>query len=518
MQNSSSLKSKPETPKTPGGISKCFLTPCRRVGLSRNWKKKIASPFHSPLISTEPKQENVETRKRKESLEDTLQKNENIESVELSENVGTPTRKVEMPRRKKSKTLLHSITRTAEDCSQPQSPNAEETEEKCVKGNENKEIVVMNVEAEVVSTPVRLKSKYKENAKVNAGDKVMPQVSSPLRLKSKSKNKKNISPTIRSRVKSPISTKANDEAMDIKKGDFENSITLSENKLIEKTNKTDNEKEKLDNIESNAKDRKVKSPNNLTKECIVVIQKKIFKEELKVQKLLDKNEQSKQNESQVLFNDSDSDEVPLNRLNRTETMNDMVKTITIDDDDFTTSKPKAKKTTPKRPVTKKFNLKGKTTAQNGSKDVKAVVNVQEHNILSQSSSDDDDIFEKKRTIIIRKTYDKVIKPLKAKSTGSITQKDIEDLKARIETKKKMVVAHSMQDSKELWELIKKWRKGCQDALMELMDLMKNKCPDQNMEYSQILQTLKIPAMLVGYDSDNDCFLTPDDENIILSMI
>lgn len=527
MKNASLLKSKPETPKTPGGISKSLLTPCRRVGLSRNWRKSIASPFNSPLASTESEQDNIETRKRKESLEETPQMTENIDSAELSENVGTPTRKMEMPRRKKSKTLLHSIIKTAEDGSQPQSPNPEKTEEECVAGNEIKEFVIKSVEAgapKVVSvgdsTPVRLKSECKENAKVNADDNnVMPEVvSTPLRLKSKSKSKKNISPKIYSRVKetdtNPISTNAIKEVMDIKTEHLENSNKLIENKLTQKTNITDTEKENLDNIESKNKDRKVKSPNNLTKECVVVIQKKIFKKELKANELLDKNKQN--TVSQALFNDSDSDEVPLNCLNKTENINNIVETITIDDDDFTTSKPKAKKPAPKSANEKTFP-KVKTTSKSSSKDTKTV-NVQEHKTLSQSSIDDDDFFEKKRTIIVRKSYDKVIKPLKAKSTGSITQKDIEDLKARIETKKKMLLAQSMTDTKELRELIKKWQKGCQDALMELMDLMKNKCPDQNMEYSQILRTLKIPATLVGYDSDNDCFVTPDDENIILSHI
>lgn len=473
MRNSSSLKSKAETPKTPGGISKSLLTPCRRLGLSRNWRKSIASPFNSPLASTETKQDNVESRKRKESLEVTPQRTENI--CDEPDNVGTPIRKVELPRRKKSKTLLKSITKAEDDSSEPEPLTPNEDDE-----SRPKDIVMENVKTEVqkvISTPVRLRSKGNEITKEKVDNvNIECKVSIPASL---SMCKKMSHKSIVSSTK------------------------IIENKPSQKTETI----EKADNIANKSKEKKLESPNKLTKECIVVIQKKIFKNQLKDNKMaIDKIDEPKHT-SQALFIDSDSDDVPLNCLNRTED-----ETIVVhDDDNFATNKPKLKETSSDKSIKEK---PAKT-----SKDKKAIVKVQIHYPPSQCSIDDnDDFVEKKRTIVVRKSYDKVIKPLKAKSTGSITQKDIEDLKARIETKKKMLLAKSMTETKELRELIKKWQKGCQDALMELMDLMKKKCPEENMEYSQILQTLKIPGNLVGYDSDNDCFVTPDEENIILSHI
>lgn len=501
MENASSLKTKPETPKTPGGISKSLLTPCRRVGLSRNWRKSVASPFNSPLASLEAKQDNVVTRKRKETLEETPTM---IGNGENPDNVGTPTRRVELPRKKKSKMLLISINKTAED---DYSQLPEKTVEKSDIESLPRDIVMKTSKAEAskVPSPVPLI----DISKVSSQEDIVPDVSTPVRLKSKSISKKKKSPKSYTKAKETEkskddSTKSNNEMIDIEKENLE-----STNKLAKST---DSEINNTDEIESKNK-KKENSPNNLTKECIVVIQKKIFKNQLK-DKLI-KNKSDNQQTSQALFNDSDSDDVPLNCVNKAK--NYEVETITIDDDDeFATNKNTQKKTT----SNKYLNAKPSTnTKANAKESIKTTQNIKIHNKPSQSSIDDDDeFFEKKRTIVVRKTYDKVIKPLKAKSTGSITQKDIEDLKARIETKKKMLLAKSMTDTKELRELIKKWQKGCQDALMELMDLMKTKCPEQNMEYSQILQTLKIPSNLVGYDSDNDCFVTPDDQNIILSHI
>lgn len=487
MKNVSTLKSsKTDSPKTPGGISRSLLTPCRRVGLSRNFRKSGASPFQSPLSSkAEVKPEKVESRKRKESLEETLQTPENADEYGTTPSIQTPSRKVELPRRKKSKTLLASINKGSEESG----PSPEEvplassvpcksTEADKIHDESNKDMSSISIDLE------NIRKLHNANSK---------QVVTPLRLKSRTKIKKDITPF----------------------------NTISK----QSTNDLEKEKSAINTIsvtESNEQEQpKKNSPNNLTKECIVVIQKKIFKKELKdKQKSPNSKEKhrasspkTKEIVSQAVF-DSDSDDVPLNCLDKdTDTKLTALNAIDEDDPDFAASKTKLSK-----PVKTKSKMKSPAT---NIKSSSKVVEVEIHKPPdSQDSDDDEDFYEKRRTILIKKSYDKVTKPHKAKSTGSITQKDIDDLKARIETKKKMLLARAMtEDTKELRDLIKKWQKGCQDALMELMDLMKSKFPDkQNMDYSEILQTLKIPTSLVGYDSDNDCFLTPDDESIILAKV
>lgn len=515
MKNISSLKgNKTQSPKTPGGISKSLLTPCRRIGLSRNWKKAGPSPFVSPLSgsttadnanSVETKLEKKESRKRK-----TRNTDEELEEVQKptivngdgkndddgdghapsADIVGTPSRHVELPRKKKSKMLLSAITEEDDaDNGHISSPNEVQGDENAITNKENNVFDTEKVEKveEAVIIPVRKKSNSKSK-------KINPINSNPKQLR-----------------KEPLLTPT----------------------TIQKESNTDQQTVvKHDNPIKNTADlNKSRSPNELTKKCIVVIQKKIFKtdkintgkaEAENSRKTEENNVLSKENKklpSQTLF-DSDSDDLPLNQLNKEKNEPVDTQIITIDDDDdfSDTKKVKVKKLEDKNTCTgglkslstkKKLNMKNKVTTQK----------VVEQKPTSQSSIDDDDFdFDNKKTILIRKTYDKITKPMKAKSTGSITQKDIDDLKARIEVKKKLLLAKAMtEDTKELRDLIKKWQKGCQDALMELMQLMKTKFPDkQNMAYSEMLQSLKIPADLVGYDSDNDCFGTPDDASIILS--
>ncbi|KAM3957257.1 LOW QUALITY PROTEIN: uncharacterized protein ACR2FA_008735 [Aphomia sociella] len=437
MKNISSIKSKntADSPKTPGGISKSLLTPCRRVGLSRNWKRG-PSPFVSPLSSKTDERPEKEPRKRKDrdkevrNVNSTSVSDENVESNVSKDNISTtPTRNIDSPRRKRSKTILSSISNGNSNTYlgiDEKSQNVEEASE-----------------AKLEEDVVNLGSKEDETVKVTP-------------LCRKSKSKKVLSP-----LKSPKLDIKVDPSLNETCGDFiiKNEVRTQENFL------------KASN----------RSPENLTKECIVVIQKKIFKKNLK-------KDIDVKSTSQTLF-DSDSDDVPLCDLNKIiKSQNEVQPEVSNldEDDDFE--------------PTNKIKMPSSQSSCN--------------------DDDDDDDFEtnNKRTILIRKTYEKVPKPVKAKSTGSITQKDIDELKSRIEIKKKLLLAKAMtKDTEELRDLVKKWQKGCQDALMELMELMKTKFPDrQNMEYTEMLQLLKIPASLVGYDSENDCFVTPDDSTIILS--
>lgn len=477
MKNVSSLKSsaKNESPKTPGGISKSLLTPCRRVGLSRNWKKKGPSPFISPLSANTPnnaeiKVEKKETRKRKSIVQEKA--NENVEGevsdIENSSSdniVKTPVRNIELPR-KKSKIFLASL-------------DIQESNNEVKSGSINIDDCSDNITPEAdIENDITIANSNPEELLENTKDLPSSQSKkTPIRDKSTTPIK-------------PKDTTNNDKTAD-------ESI-----KELAKPRKQKSESKKA----------KTKSPNQLTKECIVVIQKKLLKVKEKYNDGKNEVADTVKESSQPLF-DSDSDDVPLSTINKKE--NEPIgKPITIsDDDEFVTTESKTKK---------KENKKNANTTN--SKTVKTKIQPQEPKttlepiILPNSLDDDDDFFDKKKTIIIRKTYDKVVKPQKAKSTGSITQRDIDNLKSRIEVKKKMLLARATtEDTEELRGLIKRWQKGCQEALVELMDLMKIKCPDKhNMDYSEILQMLKIPPSLVGYDSDHDCFNTPDDSSAVLS--
>lgn len=487
MKNVSSLKTKNESPKTPGGISKSLLTPCRRVGLSRSWRKGGPSPFVSPLAGNAEVVQEKDTRKRK-SEEST--KNIDSENDIQNESIDkTPTRSVAAPRRKKSK-ILSNVNNSETRSADIENSNDNTSKDELPKTTN----LDTKIESAGVVTPVLLKSKIKSK-----------KFESPLN-------------TSMIHIETNIDVKENSEEV----------VKLKEKQIL------------IQNEVANKKN----SPENLTKECIVVIQKKIFKKDLRAIDKQDKNNTvtekdsktdakcntSKVNDhkptSQTLF-DSDSDDVPLCQINKKVPNNPQIsKPVIIDeDDDFTeNNKIKVKKLEDKTTSTGSLKKNKKKTKEKAAVDQKEVEPPKElWSIIkapSQSSIDDDDDFEfdKKKTILIRKCYEKVTKPLKAKSTGSITQKDIDELKSRIEVKKKLLLAKAMtQDTEELRGLIKKWQRGCQDALMELMELMRNKFPDkQNMDYSEMLQSLKIPSALVGYDADNDCFNTPDDTSIILS--
>ncbi|XP_063369090.1 muscle M-line assembly protein unc-89-like [Cydia amplana] len=491
MKNVSSIRanSKHESPKTPGGISKSLLTPCRRVGLSRNWKKKGPSPFISPLASNasnnvevvEPKKE---SRKRKSAVEPEEKTNVNDENIavdsveneyEISTNstneekiVKTPSRNVE-PRRKKSKTFLATLD-TQASTKTTNSTISHEIED-CTKENEATDNTI---------------DKDADTETPNVDNDVAKDISPPPEPSKKLNKSK--------QFQSPLKTASKTE----------NTIPVKEG--VEETPKEVAQPKKK---KSESKTSKTRSPNELTKECIVVIQKKLLKVKEKYEKT-DKNVSEQKKDSQPLF-DSD-DEAPLSTLNKNDTkVNKPVLILDDDDDEFiATSKNKNKK------IESKKTAKDSKVKTQVSKVILATVS----KAPSQSSfdEDDDDFFDKKKTILIRKTYDKVSKVNKAKSTGSITQADIDNIKARIDVKKKMLLARSMtEDTEELRELIKKWQKGCQEALVELMDMMRLKCPDKHgMDYSEILQMLKIPPSLVGYDSDHDCFNTPDDSSAVLS--
>lgn len=499
MKNVALLQStKTESPKTPGGISKSLLTPCRRVGLSRNWKKAGSSPFISPVHGStqnnfEVKDEKKYTRKRKEPV--TENENEDLQEETLG-------------------TTIESVLNADEGCI----------------------TVSSTVPRDIDSTPTR-------------------RVALPRKKKSKllaDKDKKsNCKSPLKEVLEKPKETDCAEHRKDIVKPIIDTlSTTCPTSSSIPKTctsTKDIEVKENTDTLKCNNEEESMnqRCPINLTKECVVVIQKKIFKTDSKDLQTIQKdgmdlnhldcinktvNTKSDKTVSQTL-SDSDSDDAPLCNLNKKETENgepnlecqkqpEIINLI--EDDDFTGTKiVKVAKLVDKNTSTGGLRS-GKVRKQKVSKPVQKIIKTtMDSKTASQNSFEDDDDdfeFEAKRTILIRKTYDKVSKPVKAKTTGSITQKDIDDLKARIEIKKKVLLAKAMtEETRELRDLIKKWQKGCQDALAELMDLMKTKCPDkQHMDYSEILQMLKIPSNLVGYNAEDDCFNTPDDASIVLS--
>lgn len=524
MNVSSTKTNNTDSPKTPGGISKCYLTPCRRVGLSRKWKKGGVSPFVSPLSSSESnkevKQDSV-VRKRKKCNVDIVEKDEDVAlptSQDSLEEVSTETcstSKIDVDRtptrvilpRKKSKMLITA---------QVDQENVEKVPQSIVDLNRKK----------IESNDEKIQENGPEPGNVvsNCIPDENKQQSSCIKVLKLSRNKSKSSvyelETLNSPKREPSANKP--LTMHLKNNNLE---SINNEILESKSDCSVSVKEK--------------SPNNLTKECIVVIQKKIFKTDKNPKDASSKNVKeivSTNKTSQTLF-DSDTDDLPLCNLNKIEkecitveqktldnTSASLVSNIQniidlttneLDDSDFVEKKKVNVKKVERTTSTTGLKNKAKQKLKGKLQTVKSIPK------SSQSSNSDDDDFDygKKKTIILKKTYNKVTKPIKAKSTGSITQKDIDDLKATIEYKKKLLLAKSMtEETEELRELIKKWKVSCQTVLMELVDLMKKKLPEQNMECSELLHLLKIPPELVGYDSDNDSFITPDDTAIILSAL
>lgn len=523
MNVSSTKTNNTDSPKTPGGISKCYLTPCRRVGLSRKWKKGGVSPFVSPLSSSESNKEAKQDsvgRKRKtcnadivENDEDKAASQDSLEEVSTEtcstpkiDVDQTPTRVI-LPR-KKSKMLITA---------QVDQENVEKVPQSIVDLNRKK----------IESNDEKMQENGPEPDNVVSNcipDVENKQQSSCIKVLKLSRNKSKSSIYELEKINSPKREPSANKPL----------TTHLKNNNLESINN-----EILESKSDCSVSVKEKSPNNLTKECIVVIQKKIFKTDKNPKDASSKNVKEivpTNKTSQTLF-DSDTDDLPLCNLNKIEKECNTVEQKTLDntsaslvsniqniidlttneldDSDFVEKKKVNVKKVERTTSTTGLKNKAKQKLKGKLQTVKSIPK------SSQSSNSDDDDFDygKKRTILIKKTYDKVTKPIKAKSTGSITQKDIDDLKATIEYKKKLLLAKSMtEETEELRELIKKWKVSCQTVLMELVDLMKKKLPEQNMECSELLHLLKIPPELVGYDSDNDSFITPDDTAIILSAL
>ncbi|CAH0721321.1 unnamed protein product, partial [Brenthis ino] len=492
-----SVKAANDSPKTPGGISKSYLTPIRRVGLSRNWRKSGPSPFISPLStsSNSPVATNTEKLSRKRKIipsdDDSQQNIADQDSISGKGITFSP---------------LSCNTLTASDISRTPTRNL-------LVNKKSKTLVLNN---EIIEEPISEEIKVINNT-INDCNEFKANKECP--------KSSDVKVSKLSRTSSKNKSKIHKPDLDVEnKETTKNDVCINEDKNINE--KARQESNDVKNINKECDTKKQKSPNDLTKECVVLIQKKIFKS-LNVNKnKTEVNEKLKSNVdnpfSQVLF-DSDSDDVPLCNFNdkgKIKTGNTKCLPIN-DEDDFQETKIDIKKLVNKTTSTSELKH-SKTKEKNKiSKTTKPPIKI-ENTPSSQSSAsfdDDDDFqFEKKKTILVKKSYDKVTKPLKAKSTGSITQKDIEEIKHRIEKKKQLLLAKAMtHETSELRMLIKKWQKGCQNALTELLELMKKKMPDkENMEYSEILQILKIPPDLVGYDSENDCFVTPDDATIVLS--
>ncbi|XP_053619343.1 uncharacterized protein LOC128680317 [Plodia interpunctella] len=501
MKNVSSLKSnKIDSPKTPGGISKSLLTPCRRVGLSRNWRKGGPSPFVSPIPGTETTEQDVQAKR----------KIEDVDSSAICDVNTTPIRNVEFQRRKKSKILNVQPEPTSPV---PTISDLHETTSK-------------NVSTEVIhddKLPAVAALKAKSRISVPKSPKEISTENTPIQtstIEADIKEITEITPIVKSKSKSRKFTSPSAKNIKLVSDQPNHSVKDKVAKL--------NSKNKSVKLEEDKK----RSPDNLTKECIVVIQKKLFKGQVLAS---DTNEKEQQDTLQTI--DSDSDDLPLCQLKDNEVIANVLvekqespvkhkvenlqiqpRILTLDDDDdfMEDNKMKVRKLEDK--TTSTTSLKQKLKHKPKENKIPVTIIIKEPQTSSQSSEDDDFDFNQKRTILIRKSYDKVTKPTKAKSTGSISQKDIDELKSRIEVKKKLLLAKAMnKDTEELRGLIKKWQKGCQDALTELVEIMRSKFPDkQSMEFSEVLKTLKIPCNLVGYDEDNDCFNTPDDESIVLA--
>ncbi|CAG9569106.1 unnamed protein product [Danaus chrysippus] len=442
-----------ESPKTPGGISKSLLTPCRRVGLSRNWRKGSVSPFVSPLSGSNSNVNTENELKKRKKCDEPDKDPIDKEDTHVCGNQtlhDTPSRT--LPARKRSKTLVLSSQDNENEV-------FTESQEDINKSTSNLNTLDDSHSLEQVS---------KGNTEQSSNNVT---IVSKLKQKNKSVSKSNTS----------SKTLVSEEHANHSK---------SEQNIINSNKTEDTSCDNLKNIK--------KSPNNLTRECMVVIQKNILKSDVPSNTINDKN-------SSQLSNISD-DDVPLSHLGSK-------------DDDFKDKNDCIKNENFVKKLDKTTSVTGlKVKSKTKEKKPHKKTKIMPTKLSSQSSGTDDDDFKvDKRTILIKKSYSKISKPVKSKSTGSITQSDIDDLQARIDRKKNKLLAKAMtSETEELRSLIKKWQTGCQNALTELFELMKAKMPERSMAYSDILKMFKIPSDLVGYDSENDCFVSPQDTNIILS--
>lgn len=396
--------SKMESPKTPGGISKCLLTPCRRVGLSRKWRGSGVSPFVSPLGQNDFNKQDNESEIGVNNTD--------------TETAKTPSR----PVRKKCKPLYKTLSSNSKS-----SMGISEFSE------DNNEYI-----PETKSDDIETTTPLQDTALTDTE-------------------------TLKETPIDNVDASA----------EIEDTI-LTGTSVQEHTN---------NNVQKLTRKKSLKKPNNLTKECMVVIDREI----------LNRND----NNSLKIF-DSESDNTPLSHVSK---LIDKENTHT-DPDENTFVVHLSKKKSDKKTST--GDLRKRQKMNNTSKPFQS--------FTALIDEDDDDFIEMKRTILLRKSY---AKPTRAKSTGSITQKDVDDIKSRIKWKKELLQAKPCsQDIAELQELIKKWRKGCQDALSQLMDLMRKKFPEKhNMDYSELLEMLKIPTSIVGYDPEHDMFKSPNDYHI-----
>ncbi|GBP93228.1 hypothetical protein EVAR_90139_1 [Eumeta japonica] len=421
------------TSKTPGGISKSFLTPCRRLGLSRKWKSG-SSPFISPLSqNVDNENKTPENLLNKKKPTKRLHDAENTEVKKLVERgdfesdtvnndsiVSTPIRGSSFSRRKKSKSSLESIT------------------------HEN------------------------EREKYNSSQ----------------------TPTEDELVDDKVNIDCNTESKLHYFQELKSKVPSSGNSLTR----------------SHSPESTLIKSGNLSKDCIVVIEKQFLGTD-NVCSTLNKVQ------SDVKHDDED---IPLSRIKKINKSNSKIESD--DCNDFCEKNPnvilKVTKLEDKKTSTSDLNENKRKNRKEKAKPL--ITTVVDDQLSSQKSNlvhddDDDDDFDlmSKKTILIKKTYNKT-KLSRAKSTGSITQKDIDELKARIEAKQRLLIAKTnSSEFEELRALIKKWQKGCQEALAELLDLMKKKIPEnQLMNYSELLKTLNIPPSLAGYDEENDCFFSP----------
>lgn len=427
-----------ETPKTPGGISKTLLTPCRRVGLSRKWKKSCTSPFISPLNIETGSTPRTETKrsaeKRKqiphdiENIDEQIVNNDpdNIvtEDSECDNVITTPSRPVQLPRRKKSRisVVINATENTPEHATETLHNTVDiddKSDKLLAKASESKSQISSNVTENSVSQDII--SDDTSKVKDNIEETEEPVVKLAVKKTSKKATKKK---------SGELSIKGIDSVSILK---LHNSVSQN----------------LFDTVTDVTPLSDIAKLNNVT-------------------------------------NDLPSEQVSFNKIKVA-----IVKNF----EDKKTSTGDLKKH-----VTQKFK-KDLVEATLGNEN-----NLSQISIISLSDEDDDFDLEKK-TILVRRSYNKTAKPIKCKSTGSITQKDIDKLRKRIEMKKQQLRAKTnTAETKDLTDLIKKWRKGSHDALNELMELMKLKMPDKhNMDLSELLEMLKIPPDLIGYDVEHDCY-------------
>ncbi|XP_077289349.1 uncharacterized protein LOC143913441 [Arctopsyche grandis] len=165
---------------------------------------------------------------------------------------------------------------------------------------------------------------------------------------------------------------------------------------------------------------------------------------------------------------------------------------------------KSKKSQSKKD-TKMKKSKSETNCSKSNKTKISKIALSQNSVSSSVASDSDDDFEVKTTFK-KKSLNTVST---SKNQKSVIQ-EIEEIKTRLKEKKEKLEMLKIQNPKvrscfEFQNLIITWRTACQSALLELIEVNRNKNTGEKVMMDELLNLLHIPSDLVKYDIERMSF-------------